>query len=468
MKDTRVPRRWPAGAVTLAAALLGLPGVGWSQSAARNDPPALELAHPGGGSATPITLTLAEAIARAGQNDAQFLAARSDADLARDDRIQAGAALLPTVSATTQYLGNSANGVNPNGRFVSMDGVRMYRAWGVVHQDLSANTLTLAPVRKARAMALAAAARVDIAQRGLAVTVTRAYFSLAANQRKHATAQQATQQAAHFLEITQRQERLGQVAHADSVKAEVAFELQQNILLDAQLAVENARLALAVLVSPVLDENFTIVDDGAGGPVLPAFTEVRALATQNNPDVREATAALDAANHDVGVSRSALLPSFAVDAVYGIEANEFALNSRIAAQPELGVLPNLGYSLTLNLQVPIWDWGGLRSKLHQSRTRQQQAQVTLTQTQRQVLGNVYSMYNEALTARTIADRLQHTAELAAESLRLTTLRYEAGESTALEVVDAQNTLVAARDAADDARTRYRVAIADLQTVTGPF
>ena len=85
-----------------------------------------------------------------------------------------------------------------------------------------------------------------------------------------------------------------------------------------------------------------------------------------------------------------------------------------------------------------------------------------------MLGNVYSMYNEALTARTIADRLQHTAELAAESLRLTTLRYEAGESTALEVVDAQNTLVAARDAADDARTRYRVAIADLQTVTGPF
>ena len=56
----------------------------------------------------------------------------------------------------------------------------------------------------------------------------------------------------------------------------------------------------------------------------------------------------------------------------------------------------------------------------------------------------------------------------AESLRLTTLRYEAGESTALEVVDAQNTLVQARNAVDDAKTRYRVAVAELQTVTGPF
>lgn len=451
--------------------LLGRPSTVPAQTTAAGGPPAgpLELAHPesvSGGA--PITLTLADALARARQNDAQFQSVRSDAELARDDRLQARAAVLPAISATTQFLGNSPNGINPNGRFVSMDGVRMYRAWGVVHEDLSANTFTLAPVRRARALELAAAARVEVAQRGLAVTVTRAYYTLAANQRKYATAQQATQQAARFLEVTRRQERLGQVARSDAIKAELAFELQQNTFRDMQLAMENARLALAVLISPALDVDFTIVDEAADRPSLPPFADVRSLAAQNNPDLREASASLDAAARDVTVSRNAFLPSLSVDAVYGIEANEFALHSRIAAQPELGVLPNLGYSLTLNLQMPIWDWGGLRSKLHQSHTRQLQAQVFLTQTQRQVLGNVYSMYNEALTARTAADRLQHAADLAAESLRLTTLRYEAGESTALEVVDAQNTLVQARNAVDDATTRYRVAIADLQTVTGPF
>jgi outer membrane protein TolC len=51
---------------------------------------------------------------------------------------------------------------------------------------------------------------------------------------------------------------------------------------------------------------------------------------------------------------------------------------------------------------------------------------------------------------------------------LTTLRYQAGESTALEVVDAQNTLVLVRSAADDAQARYRVAVAELQTLTGRF
>ena len=139
-----------------------------------------------------------------------------------------------------------------------------------------------------------------------------------------------------------------------------------------------------------------------------------------------------------------------------------------AAFPQAGVLPNLGYFLTVNLSVPVWDWGGLRSKLHQSETRQHQAEITLTQTQRQVMSNLYSMYNEAMGARAGVDNLQHVADLAAESLRLTTLRYQAGESTALEVVDAQNTFVQARNAIDDAQVRYRVALAELQTLTGRF
>jgi len=49
---------------------------------------------------------------------------------------------------------------------------------------------------------------------------------------------------------------------------------------------------------------------------------------------------------------------------------------------------------------------------------------------------------------------------------LTLLRYQAGEATALEVVDAQTTAATARTAVDDGLLRYRLAIANLQTLTG--
>ena len=59
-------------------------------------------------------------------------------------------------------------------------------------------------------------------------------------------------------------------------------------------------------------------------------------------------------------------------------------------------------------------------------------------------------------------------ELSADSLNLTRLRYSAGEVTVLEVVDAQSTLVQARNAYDDGKLRYRLAIANLQSITGAF
>src|SRR5262249_31311822 len=151
--------------------------------------------------------------------------------------------------------GNQANGVNPNGRFVSMDGVSMYRSWAVVHQDLSAAVLTRAPVRRAEAAEAAALARVEIAERGLSVTVTKAYYALVVSERKYATSQQAATQAARFLQVTDQQQRLGQVARSDVIKARIQSEQQQQAYQDALVAMDNARLALAVLLFPTLNEN---------------------------------------------------------------------------------------------------------------------------------------------------------------------------------------------------------------------
>ena len=428
----------------------------------------LTLVQPPAPAAAPAVITLQDALERAKQNDVTFLAASTDATTAKEDSVQARASMLPTISYSTQYLGNSPtpNNVVPNGRFVSLDGVRMYRAWGIAHEDLSANVLTGATLNRARAAEVAAQAKLEVARRGLALTVTKDYYALVIAQRKYATAQQAAQQAQRFLTTTREQQQLGQVARADAIKAEIAYQQQQQAFRDALIAMDNARLTLAVLMSPDLNENFTVVDDLATVPPLATFNDVREMAVRNNPDVAAADAALRAAGHDIDIARNAFFPTLTIEGVYGIEANEFALHSIVLDKPDVGEIPTLGYFLTVNLTVPVWDWGGLRSKLHQAQARQHQARATLTQTQRQLMANLFSMYNESLAAKTAVDELQRVADLAAESLRLTSLRYEAGESTALEVVDAQNTLVQTRNAMDDAQVRYRVALAELQTLTG--
>jgi outer membrane protein TolC len=88
--------------------------------------------------------------------------------------------------------------------------------------------------------------------------------------------------------------------------------------------------------------------------------------------------------------------------------------------------------------------------------------------QRQALSKLRAFYGEAEIARAQLDSLNRSAEFAADSLRLTTMRYQAGEATVLEVVDAQNTFTQARNAYGDGQSRYRVSVATLQTLTGTF
>jgi outer membrane protein TolC len=432
------------------------------------EPPPLQLVQPQGQAAPPPVITLQDALDRAKMLDAQYQLAVTNASLAREDRKQAKAALLPGVSATTQYLLTQGNGITPNGRYVTNDGVHVYRAWGVVHQDVNADTLQKNGYRHAQAAEALASARVEIAQRGLAVTVTKDFYALVAAQRRYATAQQAIQQAQRFVDITSAEERLGQVAHSDVVKAQLQLEQQRQAFQEATLSMEQNRLSLAVLLFPELNENFTVVDDLDSAQALPPFPEAQNMAARLNPDLRVAQEALRQATYEVRSAKNAFLPSLVIDGNYGIEANAFALHSTAAAFPEAGVLPNLGFFVTGNLTIPVFDWGSRSSKVRQAQRREQQARVELTQTQRQLVANLYSFYNEALTARATVDTARRTAELAAESLRLINLRYQAGESTALEVVDAQKTAVDSQNVYNDAQSRYRVAISQLQTVTGAF
>ncbi len=423
----------------------------------------------GPGQATPpTTVTLQDAMERARKLDPTLIGAVSDAKSAGEDRLQARNAMLPTLSATTQYLNDQGNGKISDGRFVTQDGVHVYRAWAIYHQDLSPGLLMGTGYTRAKAAEAIANAKAEIARRGLTVTVTKTYYSLVVAQRKYATAQAGLDQAKHFMDGTADSEKQGQAPHSDEVKAEIQYRIQKQAFDEARFAMEDARLGLAVILFPDFNENFTVVDDLDSSPALPPFADIQAMAEKQNPDLRIALETTREAELDVKLAKSAFLPTITVDTDYGIEANCFALHCTRAAFPEVGVLPNLGYFMTAALTVPVWDWGTLRSKLHQAEYKQESAKAAMTQAQRMDISELYATYDEAMVARAALDEARSTADLATEGLRLTNLRYTGGASPASEVVDAETSLVTARNAYADAQVRYRTLLATLQTFTGSF
>jgi len=327
-----------------------------------------------------------------------------------------------------------------------------------VHEALSLTNF--ADYRRSAAALAQARAKAEIATRGLVVTVIQSYYGFVVAQRRYATAQRADAEAERFLDISLKLESGGEVAHADAIKARIQAQQQQRDLQVALLTMERARLDLAVLLFPDFNQDFAVVDDLQTPEPLPTFEEIEAAGKKNNPDLRAALAAYEAANHEVTAAWGGLLPALSIDYFYGIDSNQFAIRTN-------GVR-NLGYSTVASLQIPIFSWGADRSKLKQAELRRDQAHVELNYAQKQLLSHLRQFFLEAKTARSEMESLATSAEMAADSLRLTTLRYQAGESTVLEVVDAQNTSTQARNAYDDGQARFRVAVANLQTLTGNF
>jgi len=403
----------------------------------------------------PLTLQHALELGRA--NSQALVAAQTEARLAAEDRVQARAAFLPSLSGFAQYIYTQPNGT-ASGVFVPNDGPNVYTTYGTVHGDLF-SPAKWAGYRAAAAAEAAAHARADVAARGLVATIVQDYYTVVASARKAVSAQQGLAEARQFLDITQKQEQAGEVAHSDVVKAQIQVSQRERDAQDAELALLKARLGLSVLVFPDFRDTFAVVDDLQEIAPLGSLDDVKASATANSPDVRAAEAAARQTVAEVTSARSEYLPSIGFDYFYGIEANQFAIYD-----PEHHRL--LGSSYQVQMTVPLWNWGATQSRVTQAHLRENQARVELSLARRTLLANVSAFYAEAQSARAQVDSLKTSLDLSTESLRLTLLRYQAGEVTVLEVVDAQTTLTQARNAYDDGLVRYRVAVAALQTLTG--
>jgi outer membrane protein TolC len=413
-------------------------------------------------------ITLETAIARARAQEPAFAAAAAASKVAALDRSLARSALLPSVVYHNQYLytqpahgpSQSANAstaaTTSVPRFIANNSVHEYTSQGVVSETIGVQQVTA--VAQSYAAASVASAELEIARRGLVVTVTSLYYSALAANHKLAVAQRALDEAGSFTELTKHREDAREAAHADVVKAQLEQQQRERELADAKLQNEKARLDLAVLLFPDPHTAYTLVDFASPAP-LSTRAEIEAAAAQNNAELKSALASMRAANLSVTAARAAYLPDLGLNFNYGIDAPEFAVHAPDGTR-------NLGYSATATLDIPVWDWFSTHDRIKQKTALRDSARVMLTATQRRLIAELDEFYGEATVARDQIQSLDQSAATARESLRLVRLRYSAGEGTVLEVVDAQKSVIAAETAQQDGVIRYQTALANLQILTG--
>lgn len=411
-------------------------------------------------------LTLDQAIARAAANEPAFAAASAEQRALALERTNAKAALLPSATYHNQAIYTQPNGVPasrigqttnaPAPIFIANNAIREYVSQGVFNETIG--FAQLGAIRLANANALRAEAELEIARRGLIATVVELYYGVSAGLNKVAVAQRALTEADRFVDITQKREAAREAAHADVLKAQLSQQQRQRELEETKLASDRARLELGVLINTDPSAPYTL-EAATAPPLLPERAGIDALARQNSPELRSALASLQASQAETYTSRAALAPDLALNFTYGIDATNFGVNGPDG-------IHNLGYSMSAALDIPVWDWLITERRIKAAHLRETAAKTVVTASQRRLVANLAEFYGEANAAYRQMASLDASVLTARESLRLVNLRYVDGESTVLDVVDAQNTLISAETAQIDGRVRYQLALANLQTLTG--
>ncbi|HEV2484737.1 MAG TPA: TolC family protein [Terracidiphilus sp.] len=405
-----------------------------------------------------VSITLSDAIKRAQSANTAYAAATSDAAVGQSERTIARSALLPGIVYHNEYLyTQGAGGALTPIRFIANNAVHEYISQGSITETIGG--AGLAGYTRAKAEAAATRARLEVARRGLVVIVVGNYYDVLATEAKFAVAQRALGEASRFSTLTRQREAGGDVAHADSVRADLQFQQRQRELNDAKVSADRARLDLGVLLfsDPTTPYKLTTSLDQL--PNLPSRSEVEAAAMLHNPDLKAAMESLRAARFGVTAARFAYFPDLSLNYSYGIDAAQFAVRAP-------GGVRNLGYSAAVTFDIPMWDWFATQSRVHESVVRREQAKVELTVTQRKLIASLNELYQEAQVSLDQLQLLDKSVQSATESLRLTTLRYSSGEGNVLEVVDSENALVQAESSHADGAARYFNALANLQTLTG--
>jgi len=336
-------------------------------------------------------------------------------------------------------------------------------------------------------------------QEQTAISVTNAFYQLAADRGTTELDQSDLRYQQTLLDEAQAEERVGRVAGVDVLRAEVAVARSRSALVQARAVEANDRENLAVQIGASYDTAFD-VPDVLPEPPLPVtpLDELATIAKMNRPEIAEARSSLDVSkltdasvDNDLrpviqlaGSFGSQVSPTLLVSEQQQIDAaNQSALSSFAAEKvlfpnvfiPPPTLIPPLSrhvpgfwqFSVLSTFTVPLYDYGQRAALHHAAR-----AQINSS------LASLYNAYDSVQADVDASERnLQAAAEKlqlakladqqARESARIAELQYKGGVISFTDATQTEQTALAAENDLVTARVAYVTTLIKLREALGP-
>ncbi|MFC0409679.1 efflux transporter outer membrane subunit [Roseomonas elaeocarpi] len=271
----------------------------------------------------------------------------------------------------------------------------------------------------------------------LEAEVVQAYANVRGAQALAQSQRENVATAQGVLDLVQRQRRQGLVTELDvENQRSQLFNYQAQLpTYERQLRQAMNRLSLLLGQAPgFVDQE---LETGAPIPPTPPVVAVGVPASlaRRRPDIRQAEARLHAATAGVGVAVARFYPDISLTGSLGTRAADFSYLTNWSSH---------FYALGPSISLPIFQGGSLTAGLRLARAQEAEAALAYRSTVLNALSEVDNNLVAYRTDRAQRDSLQQTVNASQTALGLARERYEHGLSSFIDVLDAQRTLVAAR------------------------
>jgi len=410
------------------------------------------------------TLTVDECVRQALAGNRLVLAAREEAESARQSSKETGTQRLPRVTTSASYarINDSGDGgattatglTGATGSFGLYGGVEEYSTASVSVVGPIADQIGLRhTVSIARLEAEIAALEQASAENAAAFAARRAYYTVLTYEKTGESVRQTIAELESTLKLTRSLKDAGRVLQRDVNKADIALEQARLGLLRAANALQAARsslrdvlgLKLDAAVAPAATEAIEAFELDAEACILTAYVE--------RPDLRASTLRHEAARRGVALARSAYVPSVGASVSYEWQDTDLAAS-------EDSVVVGLNWSWD------VWDWGGRRSAVRSARASARSASFALEDERSRVALEVERLWLGLEVARRRIDVAKKEWDYAIENVRVSREKYEAGTLLITDLLDDQTALNDSRIAYYVAIYDYAIALADLRRAMG--
>lgn len=361
--------------------------------------------------------------------------AASDATLLRVRAEEAAAEgkALPQISANAraerEEVNFAAYGFKPSvGASTTNPEFNLYTVGGGVFYDLDLFGRHAREIEQAEASSEAQLHRTEAAHLSVAGQVAIQAITLAAIRARIANAEKLIEEDRHNVELTDHKRIAGTGTLVEVLRAQSQQAADEADLPALQQSLSEARHLLAILIGKAPGD-FTLPEldlDSLTLPGVPATLPSELV--HRRPDILQAESELHAATAAIGVATAKLFPDITLGATLS------------QAAPNVGnVIGSAfrGYDLFAGLTAPIFNGGTLEAGRQAAIA---QARVTDADYQETVL-KAFAQVADLLTAldhdRRAVEAQQQSVDIAQKSLNLSRRSFEVGNSTVLDIIDAE-------------------------------